>query len=713
MFKAITKAVKNARKTKTYQDIPCLDFSWKGMGGNFKIDPSVPKTMRDVFAWQNRAFNLMLPRDKKGKISAALAAVFGIIGAPTGSGKSALICFISYVLMKLFPKMRILIAVPQTQIGGGFKDCFLEMPDGIFSSKIKKWISERYYLFKDLDETCQKRLDEFLSTSISGKPKETIHARVAVCTHASLVKLYQRLERDGNLDRLKDICIWIDEAHHAKNGDIDYDADEDYSEEEIQRAEEKAINQLGRFISYVYKQDRSDLRLFLITATFFRGDRLRILPPDVETAFLNDESSRCRRFDFPVDQYLNLWKSGSIKYDYLLYYGMRPYEAISSIIDRKLGKTIIYLPSVHSKYVFENEKDGIAGKIIAAEKIISLLGKKISETEDGVITVKRGTRLLKVINLVDDRVDRRPKKDYINKIKNIDDLDVIITLGMFKEGANWIFANQGIIIGPRNSLVENDQTLGRFLRIQTNPGTKEIVHKDIEMHCLIPFGLDAFEEEMRQKLNDCLNCIFLSMMQITVLQPLTVKITKGKKVVRFGVGLSALPSDQMAMLYERSGKLLFEINNGNRNMSSEELFEAFKAQLPKITDAMGLNDKEGNLAENIWLSFPSSRRKLVNFKNMSEFEFDLVKSEYPLADMLRFASGCTGKDHFKQMRDAINNRKMRPTYQEIEEFVQSFNLGLKSEKEWIAFRRSGCEKFKNPAKAWQYFKKNGKLPEGK
>ena len=47
---------------------------------------------------------------------------------------------------------------------------------------------------------------------------------------------------------------------------------------------------------------------------------------------------------------------------------------------------------------------------------------------------------------------------------NPEALDTIIALGMFKEGADWIWADRSIIVGPRASFVDVIQMIGRLFR---------------------------------------------------------------------------------------------------------------------------------------------------------------------------------------------------------------------------------------------------------
>ena len=77
-------------------------------------------------------------------------------------------------------------------------------------------------------------------------------------------------------------------------------------------------------------------------------------------------------------------------------------------------------------------------------------------------------RILKVADLVDDGPERHSK--VLNALKdpkqkdNRDHVDVIIALGMAKEGFDWIWCEHALTIGYRSSLTEIIQIIGRATR---------------------------------------------------------------------------------------------------------------------------------------------------------------------------------------------------------------------------------------------------------
>src|SRR5204863_4959150 len=77
-------------------------------------------------------------------------------------------------------------------------------------------------------------------------------------------------------------------------------------------------------------------------------------------------------------------------------------------------------------------------------------------------------RLLRIADLVDDDPSKRDRvsaalKDAAQK-NNRDHVDIIVALGMAKEGFDWIWCNHALTVGYRSSLTEIVQIIGRATR---------------------------------------------------------------------------------------------------------------------------------------------------------------------------------------------------------------------------------------------------------
>src|SRR5258708_39670158 len=127
-------------------------------------------------------------------------------------------------------------------------------------------------------------------------------------------------------------------------------------------------------------------------------------------------------------------------------------EDILKVLD-PAEKTIVHIPNVNAR---ESTKD----KIKEVEHIIGALGEW--QGVDGatgfqLVKVADG-RVLRIADLVEDDPARRDRvpgslKDPSQK-NNRDWVDIIVALGMAKEGFDWIWCEHALTIGYRASLTE-------------------------------------------------------------------------------------------------------------------------------------------------------------------------------------------------------------------------------------------------------------------
>ena len=135
-------------------------------------------------------------------------------------------------------------------------------------------------------------------------------------------------------------------------------------------------------------------------------------------------------------------------------------------------------------------------------------------TEEGIIIVKRkgDGKLLKVADLVNDEPKAREKVvTYLRNIKNVDDMDLIIALGMAKEGFDWPYCEHALTIGYRSSLTEIIQIIGRATRDSNNK-----THAQFTNLIAQP---DAQDSEVKLSVNNMLKAITASLLMEQVLAP--------------------------------------------------------------------------------------------------------------------------------------------------------------------------------------------------
>jgi hypothetical protein len=152
-----------------------------------------------------------------------------------------------------------------------------------------------------------------------------------------------------------------------------------------------------------------------------------------------------------------------------------------------------------------NEVDFIIDAIGTVEK---------QDQETGVIYVKKHKdgKIYKVADLVDDNPRERDKiVNYLRNIKSVDDMDLIIALGMAKEGFDWPFCEHALTVGYRGSLTEIIQIIGRATRDSSNK-----VHAQFTNLIAQP---DASDDEVKLSVNNMLKAITASLLMEQVLAP--------------------------------------------------------------------------------------------------------------------------------------------------------------------------------------------------
>ena len=145
--------------------------------------------------------------------------------------------------------------------------------------------------------------------------------------------------------------------------------------------------------------------------------------------------------------------------------------------------------------------------------MLSTLGQVESQDPvTGIITVKHSTgRLLKVANLVDDGPRRIDVQNYLRNIKSADEMDVIIALGMAKEGFDWPYCEHVLTIGYRNSMTEIVQIIGR--------ATRDCKGKSHAQFTNLIAQPDANDNDVKVSVNNMLKAITVSLLMEQVLAP--------------------------------------------------------------------------------------------------------------------------------------------------------------------------------------------------
>ncbi|HHY0427443.1 DEAD/DEAH box helicase [Vibrio sp. LaRot3] len=408
---------------------------------------------------QSTNHNDMGMREMQARAFAQRDSQYLLIKAPPASGKSRALMFLG--LDKLIHQglRKVIVAVPEMSIGGSFKDTNLT-EYGFFS-----------------DWTIKPEYNLCISGSESGKTNAfkrfmKSEEQTLVCTHSTLRSVFDKLSPKD----FDNCLVAIDEFHHVS-------ADEN--------------SRLGNLIDVL--MNGSSAHILAMTGSYFRGDTVPILLPEDEAKFTKVTYTYYEQLNG-----YNYLKTLGIGYHF--YQG--PYvEALPSILDPS-KKTIIHIPNVNSG---ESTKD----KHMEVDQILEVLGEVIlQDPNTGIYQVKckQTGRTLLVANLVDDNVHLRPKvQAYLRDIESAEQMDIIIALGMAKEGFDWPFCEHVLTIGYRSSMTEIVQIIGRATR-----DCKGKTHAQFTNLIAQP---DAQDDDVKVSVNNMLKAITTSLLMEQILAP--------------------------------------------------------------------------------------------------------------------------------------------------------------------------------------------------
>ena len=406
--------------------------------------------------------NVMGMREMQARAYAYRNSQYLLIKAPPASGKSRALMFLALDKLHRQGIRKAIVTVPEMSIGGSFKDTDL-VSHGFFTN----WhIENKNNLCLTESETSGK-VDRFVEFIKSDLPEDTI----ILCTHATLRHAFKKLEpQDFN-----NTVLAIDEFHHVSAG-----------EENI----------LGKLIDEV--MHGSNAHIIAMTGSYFRGDSVPILLPEDEAKF--DKVTYTYYEQLNGYQYL---KSLGIGYHF---YQGRYIDALSEVLDSN-QKTLIHIPHVNSSASTGN-------KYAEVGHIHDVIGEFVSKDPDThILTLKRHNdgKLIKVADLVDDSKERPIVMEYLRNVNHADDIDIIIALGMAKEGFDWPWCEHALTVGFRNSLTEIVQIIGRATRDCEGKTHAQFTN-------LIPQP-DATDEDVVISVNTMLKAISASLLMEQILKP--------------------------------------------------------------------------------------------------------------------------------------------------------------------------------------------------
>lgn len=384
-----------------------------------------------------------------------------LIKSPPASGKSRALMFIALDKLENQGIKQAIIVVPEKSIGASFNDEPLS----------------QYGFWGDWHVEPKWNLCNAPGNDNGGKVKSLgaflgCGDKVLVCTHATF-----RFAVDAyGVNAFDDCLIAVDEFHHVS-------ANPD--------------NRLGQHLGQFIARDKS--HIVAMTGSYFRGDAEAVLAPQ-------DES----RFDTVTYTYYEQLNG----YEYLkqldigyFFYSGSYVDDILDVLD-PTKKTIIHIPNVNSR---ESTKD----KIKEVEHILGELGDwQGADPVTGFQLVKcLDGRVLRIADLVDPTSQGKIQESLraAEMKSDRDYVDIIIALGMAKEGFDWIWCEHALTVGYRASLTEIVQIIGRATRDAPGKTRAKFTNLIAEP--------DALEGAVTEAVNDTLKAIAASLLMEQVLAP--------------------------------------------------------------------------------------------------------------------------------------------------------------------------------------------------
>jgi hypothetical protein len=401
-------------------------------------------------------------REMQQRVFAERGAQYLLLKAPPASGKSRALMFVALDKLYNQGRKKVIVAVPERSIGGSFASTDLT----------------RHGFWADWEIEPQNNL--CTPGGPAGKVQHFVEFlastdAVLVCTHATLRFAYEKLPAsafDGTV-------LAIDEFHHV--------------------SADTTSSRLGELLKGVMAG--SDAHIVAMTGSYFRGDTVPVLLPEDEAKFTPVT------FNY-YDQLNGYEHLKSLGIGHHFYQG-RYTSAIHEILD-PAKKTLIHIPNVNSG---ESTKD----KIEEVGFILDAIGEVVSQEETGVLQVRRQDTgdILRVADLVDDtdQIKRAETLHYLTTVasNDRDAVDIIIALGMAKEGFDWPFCEHALTVGYRASLTEVIQIIGR--------ATRDSPHKEHAQFTNLIAQPDATTDEVKLSVNSMLKAITASLLMEQVLAP--------------------------------------------------------------------------------------------------------------------------------------------------------------------------------------------------
>lgn len=405
--------------------------------------------------------NEMGMREMQRRIYEKFNSQYLLLKAPPASGKSRALMFVALEKLRHNLVKKVIVAVPERSIGKSFASTKLK-ENGFHTD----WeVTRRYDLCTPGGES--------MKTTTFANFMDDDEAQVLICTHSTLRFAYEKIGKE----KFNDCLLAIDEFHHVSA---------------------EADSKLGELLRAIMAE--TNAHVLAMTGSYFRGDCVAVLSPSDERKF--------EKVTYNYYEQLN-----GYKYLKSLGIGFHFYNGVylNALKDPKVldlnKKTIIYIPNVNSS---ESTKE----KLMEVDQILGCIGTYQFMDDCGIYHLKaEDGREIRVADLVNDTDYEQREKvmSYLRNIKKPEEMDIIIALGMAKEGFDWPFCEATLTIGYRGSLTEIVQIIGRCTRDSSNKEHAQFTNLVAEPN--------ANREEIVESVNNILKAITASLLMEEVIAP--------------------------------------------------------------------------------------------------------------------------------------------------------------------------------------------------
>lgn len=568
-----------------------------------------------------------------------------LLKAPPASGKSR--AFMYVALDKLINQKikKVIIAVPERTIGASFKTT--DLTSGGFFADWK--ISPEYNLCTAGSNRGKiAKFREFLKNP---------GAQVLVCTHATLRLAFREIDDPKAFDN----CLFgIDEFHH-NSADVE-------------------SSRLGELVRRTLNE--SEAHIMAMTGSYFRGDGVPVLEPDLEAKFNTVTFS----YYDQLSGYKYL-KTISLSYDF---YSGTYFKTLKKDLDLQ-KKTIIHIPNI-------NSKESTKAKYNEVDEILDIIGTLVSEEEDTGVYIMRTKegKELRVLDLVEDTPSiRAVRQKYLAEhAGERDAVDIIIALNLAKEGFDWPPCEQMITVGYRGSLTEVVQIIGRCTRDYEGKSEASFINIIAEP--------DATTSEVAEAVNDLLKAVTASLLMEQVLLPKwSLKVKEAKldilqpeterarniidneledliaSIMTDSEVIKALPNKKSAELINKHliPKIIQEKYPDLSDNDKESVRQHAVTGLILNKKLSTENQTQGSAGNNSILHFPGNVE--IDIRNI---DINLIDSIHPFEEAYQILSKSIDKSTLGAIQDVIDQQKGRVKEFSEAEVVIGFKGALKFKK---------------------------------